>query len=191
MHTKQSVLAVLLLVVGFFAVRSFLSRQPHVGISTEYKSVAYMIEGQRIQLEHGVAETPLAPDSALKSITQYFGNELITDLDGDGDDDVAFVLSHTTGGTGTFYYAVAALATENGYVGSDGYLLGDRVAPQSVELSPNPRHVYVVVFNYADRALGEPMAAQPSVGKSVYLKMVPETAQWAIVEPDFEGESNF
>jgi hypothetical protein len=84
---------------------------------------------------------------------------------------------------------VAALNTEDGYVGSDGYLLGDRVAPQSTNISQNPRHKNVVVFNYADRFPGEPMSTLPSVGKSVYLKIVPETRQWAIVEPDFEGES--
>lgn len=33
------------------------------------------------------------------------------------------------------------------------------------------------------------MTAQPSVGKSAYLKLNPSTMQWGIVEPDFEGES--
>src|SRR5690606_29172945 len=109
--------------------------------------------------------------------------------DGDGDDDIAFILTQETGGSGTFFYAVAAIKTDYGYVGSDGYLLGDRIAPQSTDLSPNPRHKYVVVFNYADRAPSEPMTAEPSVGKSAYLKLVPERMQWGVVEPDFEGES--
>ena len=94
-----------------------------------------------------------------------------------------------TDAEGTFYYAVAALKTPNGYIGSDGYLLGDRIAPQTTELSPNLKHVGVVVFNYADRAPGEPMTIRPAIAKSVYLKIVPETVQWVIVEPDFEGES--
>ena len=38
-------------------------------------------------------------------------------------------------------------------------------------------------------APGEPMTAQPSVGKSVYLKLDPATMQFGIVEPNFEGES--
>ena len=33
------------------------------------------------------------------------------------------------------------------------------------------------------------MTEQPSVGKSVYLKLDSATMQWGIVEPDFEGES--
>jgi hypothetical protein len=139
-------------------------------VASDYKNVMFEIDGEA-------------------ATTQYFGNELASDLDGDGDEDVAFVVTRETGGSGTFFYAVAALKTDDGYVGSDGYLLGDRIAPQSTNVSPNPRHVNVVVFNYADRLPDEPMTASPSVGKSVYLKIVPETNRWAIVEPDFEGES--
>jgi hypothetical protein len=179
----------LLLVGGFFVLNSYIYNEKQVDTAADYKNATYIIDGQRVKLENGIAETEAAPGSASKVITRYFGNEFMTDLDGDGDEDVAFVLTQTTGGSGTFYYAVAALNTPEGYVGSDGYLLGDRIAPQTTELSPNPRHVNVVVFNYADRDSGDPMTAQPSVGKSAYLKIVPETLQWAIVEPDFEGES--
>jgi hypothetical protein len=98
-------------------------------------------------------------------------------------------LSQNTGGSGTFFYAVGAIITDDGYVGTDGYLLGDRIAPQTINPSPNPRHKDVVVVNYADRAPGEPMSAQPSVGKSAYLKLDSSRMQWGIVEPDFEGES--
>lgn len=142
-----------------------------------------------MQLTDGYGESEPAPDSSSTVITRYFGNELVTDLDGDGDDDIAFILFQQTGGSGTFYYAVAALSTENGYVGSDGYFLGDRIAPQSTNVSQNSRHRNVVVFNYAERAPGTPMTAQPSEGRSVYLKIDEDTRQWGIVEPDFEGES--
>ncbi len=161
-----------------------------VPVVSDYKNATYLIEGEEVQLVDGYSQSEETTDSASNTTTRYFGNELITDLDGDGDEDIAFILTQEVGGSGTFYYAVAALKTENGYVGSDGYLLGDRIAPQTAEVSQNPRHKYVVVFNYADRALGEPMSAQASVGKSAYLKIVPESLQWAIVEPDFEGESN-
>ena len=154
-----------------------------------YKNATYTIEGQSVTLVNGRAETSAAPGAASKVVTQYFGNELKTDLNGDGKEDVAFILTQERGGSGTFFYAVAALNTDRGYVGSDGYLLDDRIAPQSTNLSPNPRHKYVVVFNYAVRAPGEPMTTQPSIGKSAYLKLDPVTMQWGIVVPDFEGES--
>lgn len=158
-------------------------------VDNDYKNISYMIEGELVQLTNGYSETDILPNSATKVITRYFGNELITDLDNDGDDDVAFIITQETSGSGVFYYVVAALYTESGYVGSDGYLLGDRIAPQSSNVSQNPRHKNVVVFNYAERTQDEPMSVQPSEGRSVYLKLSPETMQWGIVEPDFEGES--
>lgn len=164
-------------------------REAQEMLPSDYKNTSYTINGETVHLVDGYSESEIAPESAAKVITRYFGNELVVDLDGDGDDDVAFILTQETGGSGIFYYAVAALNVDDGYVGSDGYLLGDRIAPQSTNLSPNPRHQQVVVFNYADRAPGEPMSVAPSVGSSVYLKIVPEDKRWAIVVPDFEGES--
>jgi hypothetical protein len=181
--------ALVVLVGGFFALNSYTYEEKQATAEADYKDAEFMIEGQRIQLVDGVAETEAAPGSASKIITRYFGNELKTDLDGDGTEDVAFVLSQDRSGSGTFYYAVGALKTDRGYVGSEAYLLGDRIAPQSTNVSQNPQHKNVVVFNYAERAAGEPMTTQPSVGKSAYLKLDPITMRWAIVEPNFEGES--
>jgi len=180
---------VIVLAAGFFVFNSYIYNEKQVEGVSDYKNATYVIEGQQIKLTDGVSEMEAAPGSASKTITKYFGNEVKMDLDGDGRQDVAFILTQSGSGSGTFYYAVAALNTRRGYIGSDGYLLGDRIAPQTTEVSPNPRHQYVVVFNYADRLPGESFAAQPSVGESVYLKLDPQTMQWGIVEPDFEGES--
>ena len=155
---------------------------------TEHKNAEYVIEGQRIKLADGLAEAEASPGSASRVVTRYFGNELRTDLNGDGREDVAFLLTQQRGGSGTFFYVVAALNTESGHVGSDGYLLGDRIAPQTNVVSRNPRHKNVIVVTYGDRRPGEPMTTQPSVGKSVYLKLNPKTARWGIVVPDFAGE---
>ncbi len=188
------VAVLVVLAVGFFALNSYIYNGKQATAEADYKDAEFVIEGQRVKLENGFAETEAAPGSpqagsASKITTRYFGNELKTDLDGDGTEDIAFILTQERGGSGTFFYAVAALDTEEGYVGSDGYLLGDRIAPQSTNVSQNARHKNVVVFNYADRAPGEPMTARPSMGKSAYLKLNPESMQWGIVEPDFEGES--
>ncbi|QQG38252.1 MAG: hypothetical protein HYS26_01740 [Candidatus Kaiserbacteria bacterium] len=183
------IFGVALLLGGLSLFNSYIYNEKQAVAAADYKDGEYLIEGQRVKLEDGFAEVEAAPGSASKITTRYFGNDLKTDLDGDGRQDVAFILTEERGGSGTFFYAVAALATDRGYLGSDGYLLGDRIAPQSTEVSQNPRHKYVVVFNYADRAPGEPMTAQPSVGKSAYLKLDPVSRQWGIVVPDFEGES--
>lgn len=184
-----SIIVVIAVVVVGYILWNYSKSENQQMVASDYKEIVYVIEGKNIELKDGVAETEAAPGSASKTITRYFGNELKTDLNGDGREDVVFLLTQEMGGSGTFFYAVAALNTENGYRGSDGYLLGDRIAPQSTTLSSNPRHKNVVVVNYADRAAGEPMTARPSVGKSAYLKLDPNTMQWGIVLPDFEGES--
>lgn len=181
-----AVIIVCLLLTGLFF---YINKGTQEVASSDPKNAEYMIDGQRAKLKNGIAETETATSSVSKIITSYFGNELKTDLNGDGREDVAFILTQERVDSGTFFYAVAALNTDQGYIGSDGYLLGDRIAPQSTNLSPNPRQKYVVVFNYADRAPGEPMTTRPSIGKSVYLKLDPATMQWGIVIPNFEGET--
>jgi hypothetical protein len=181
MNNIRSVLLIIgVFVVCFVAYNSYTDNRTSPPTSDDYRDATYTIDGQSVTLRNGLAETQ--PTTATKITTTYFGNELKTDLDGDGREDVVFVLTQKTGGSGTFFYAVAALNTEGGYVGSDGYLLGDRIAPQSTDESMKPRHKNVVVFNYLARELSEPMTNQPSVGNSAYLKLVPETMRWAIVE---------
>ena len=156
---------------------------------TEHRNVEYVIEGQRITLADGLAEAETSAGSASRIVTRYFGKELKTDLNDDGRDDVVFLVTQQRGGSGTFFYAVAALNTEAGYLGSDGYLLGDRIAPQTTVVSRNPRHKNVIVVRYGDRRSDEPMTAPPSGDRSVYLKLDAENVRWGIVAPDFEGES--
>ena len=158
--------------------------------AADYKNATYVIAGQPVTLVNGRAESAAAPGSASKVVTDYFGNEVKLDLDEDGREDVVFLLTQQTGGSGTFYYVVAALNTLNGYTGSHGVLLGDRIAPQTTELSRNPSHKNVVVVNYADRAPGESFAVRPSIGKSIWLKLDPATMQFGEVAQDFEGEAD-
>ncbi len=191
---KKSLLVVgvgaLILVAAFYALNAFIYEEKQAYAANDYKDGEYMIDGQPVRLVDGVAETEAAPGSASKIKTRYFGNELKTDLDGDGREDVAFLITQSGAGSGTFFYVVGALNTERGYVGTDAYFLGDRIAPQNINMSTNPRHVRVIVANYADRTAGEPMTARPSMGKSAYLKLDVSNMMWGIVEPDFEGESN-
>lgn len=187
-HIGIAIIVVLLALVTY-ALDMYVQTKKQVHTAAGYKDATYQIDGIPVQLKNGIAESEAAPGSASKIVTRYFGNEYMTDLNNDGRKDVVFLLTQETGGSGLFYYVVAALNTEHGYVGSDGYLLGDRIAPQSIEMSPNPRHTNVIVANYADRAADAPMTAQPSVGKSAYLKLDVQSMQWGVVEPNFEGES--
>jgi heat shock protein HslJ len=158
------------------------------GISetTSPKDATYTIDGHRVTLSGGLSVADAAPGSATKITTRYFGNDVTADLDGDGRRDTAFILTQNSGGSGTFYYAVAALNTPKGYVGSEGVLLGDRISPQATTMGSGT----IIIFNYADRKPSESFAIAPSVGKSMWLKLNPNTMQFGEVEQNFSGEAN-
>ena len=150
--------------------RSEAPVQQPAGATPGYKNATYVIEGQPTTLVNGSSTVESAPGSASQTVTQYFGNEATGDLNGDGVPDVAFILTQSGGGSGTFYYVVAALKTATGYQGTNAVLLGDRISPQTTEINNGQ-----IVVNYADRAAGEPMTTQPSVGVSKYLTVTGTT----------------
>jgi heat shock protein HslJ len=152
----------------------------------DHRNATYVLAGRPVHLDDGVATGESVSGSAAVDVTRYFGNEARGDLDRDGREDVVFLLTQETGGSGTYYYVVAALRRDEGYAGSHGVLLGDRVAPQSTEVHPDG----VVVVSYADRARGESFATPPSVARSIWLKIDTATLQFGEVVQDFEGEAD-
>lgn len=158
-------------VAAFYALNGYIYEQKQPYAARDPKGAEYIIQGERVRLSGNV---------------RYFGNDLKTDLDGDGVEDVVFLITQEPGGSGTFYYVVAALNTKRGYVGSEALMLGDRIAPQTIEKGRGK----IVVVNYADRALGEPFTTPPSVGKSIWLLLDPASMQFGEVAQDFEGEAD-
>lgn len=134
---------------------------------TDYKNATYVVEGTPVTLVGGVAQMPAAPGSASLTTTRFFGNVATGDLNSDGSPDVAFLLTQDGGGSGTFYYVVAALAHGTSYTGTNAIFLGDRIAPQTTEF-----HDGTIVVNYADRGTNDPMTAQPSMGVSRSFRVV-------------------
>ena len=137
----------------------------HVLVSN-FKNATYVVDGRQSTLVNGVEEVPTAPGSSEKIRTRYFGNEATGDLNGDTVPDTVFLITQETGGTGVFYYAVAALKEVRGYKMTNAFFIGDRIAPQSTEI-----HSGEIYINYAERKDGEPMTAQPSVGVTKLLKV--------------------
>ncbi len=161
------IISVTIVVVGVIGLAWYAGRdyagQPKAADS-DHRNTAYIIENERIQLANGSMVSDAVPGSASKIITEQVGEEVFHDLDGDGKNDAVLFLTHHTGGTGTFYYLVTALYTDAGYVGSHGFLLGDRIALQSIEIVSGQVRV-----TYLDRRPDEPMAAMPTVLKEARL----------------------
>ncbi len=178
MNKLLPLIAVIVILIGvLFALNKYIYQEKQG--PTDYKNATYILEGEPVTLSNGVAET-------TNGTWRYFGNEATGDLNGDGIPDVAFLLTFSGGGSGTFFYVVAAVATpSNTYNGTEAVFLGDRVAPQPTEIRNG-----VLIVNYADRAPGEPMTTRPSQGKSLYLKLDPSSLQFGEVAQDFEGEAD-
>ena len=177
---------IVFLVAGFFVLNAYIYNEKQGdGLPRDFKEVTFTVSGEPVTLKNGVAEAVTALGGASKTIIRYFGNEVTHDVDGDGAEDVVFLITQEVGGSGTFFYAVGALKRGDGYVGSQAVLLGDRIAPQTTERGEGR----MVVVNYTERAYGEPMTASPSVGKSLWLLLDPKTLQFGEVVQNFEGES--
>ncbi len=117
----------------------------------------------------GTASTSTSSDDfdAPKTI---FGQKVSGDLNKDGKSDNAYIYTQSPGGSGTFFYVTAELATSanvgatNATTQTNSILLGDRIAPQNINIVNGK-----IVVNYADRKATEPMTTRPSVGVTKYL----------------------
>lgn len=136
---------------------------------SDIKNGTYEIEGQSVRLDDGYAEIVDIPGSNHKSVIKYFGNEASGDLNGDNNPDKAFLFTKDNGASGTFFYVVAALKANKGYVGTNAILIGDRIAPQNTEIRDG-----ILIVNYADREPGQPMTSSPTAGISKYLRVIGE-----------------
>ena len=168
--TVGVVLLILVVVIAAGVYKfNFTNDDIYVGnnVFMSSKDATYNIEGEPVTLVNGLAETDITPGSEAKKVTRYFGNEVTGDVNGDGKTDVAFLLTQTSGGSGTFYYVAVALGAETRYQGMNAVLLGDRIAPQSTEIKDG-----TIVVNYAERKPGESFAVAPSVGVSKYFKFM-------------------
>ncbi|MES2125194.1 MAG: hypothetical protein V4503_10960 [Gemmatimonadota bacterium] len=131
---------------------------------------SFTLNGASITLVDGVSSVPIENSSA-RTTTRYLGREAEGDLNGDGLEDVAFWIAQDAGGSGTFYYVVVALKNPSGYTTTNAFLVGDRIAPESLQVRADARELHV---NFLGRARGEPMTAPPSEPSVLLLKVTPD-----------------
>lgn len=127
----------------------------------------YRIGDREVTLASGYATEEVAPGSASTREVRVWGEPVTGDVDGDGRDDAVLILTETEGGSGTFYYATVALADDDGYLGMNAILLGDRIAPQTTAVEDE-----MVVVNYARHGADQAFTDAPNEGVSAYLTLV-------------------
>ncbi len=132
-----------------------------------YKNATYSIDGHSFTLVNGHAESPVVAGSASRLVTDFFGDEVVGNLNADTLEDAAFLITQSSGGSGTFYYVVVAIQTAHGVVGTNAILLGDRIAPQVVTISNRK-----IMVSYAERKLTDPMTVQPSIMVSKNFELI-------------------
>lgn len=131
----------------------------------------FPIEGEPVTLRQGVSTVPSAPGSASSVVTRALGPIALGDFTNDNRDDIAFVVTQERGGSGLFYYVVAALNSGRSYKTTGGFLLGDRIALRALTIPPRSGLIQV---RYAEHAPGEPLAATPTAEVVVTLKVTPD-----------------
>jgi hypothetical protein len=119
-----------------------------------------------VVLKNGLSTSEDVPGSSTPMVTRYYGKEAYGDLNGDGKADVAFLLSQEMDGSGTFFYVVVSIQTDDGYKGTNAVFLSDRIAPQSITIKNG-----MLMVNYADRNPGDPFTAALCVGETKYLQV--------------------
>jgi len=183
--TTYIFIGIIVIVGAFYVFKNEIDNDQQAYLADDPRDGEYLFSGKPVRLVDGISRTPIAEGSASMRTIQYFGNEVVADIDNDGDDDVAFLITDDSGGSGTFFYLAGAIKEDGGYSWTQAMLIGDRIAPQTTEFRDG-----LIIVNYADRAPGEAMTIQPSIGKSLYVKYDPMDRQFGEVVQNFEGESN-
>ncbi len=157
------IIAGLIIIIGGYFVATNLPAAP----TFNPLNATYTLNGRQTTLLNGYAEEPITSELVGKIITRVFGEPVLGDINGDGTPDAALMLTQEMGGSGAFFYAAAAIASSSGALGTNAIFLGDRVAPQNIEIRDGQ-----IIANFAERNPGEPMTTRPSLGVSAYITFV-------------------
>lgn len=122
---------------------------------TAFVAIALLAVGTFFEQVNGTANMVKAPEvdyftasainAAPKTPKQYFGNEALGDLNADGKDDVAFIISRNDDERGVLYYLTTALASENGKQGTNLIFLGEKIQPENIAITEG-----IISISYTD-----------------------------------------
>ncbi|HVQ33935.1 MAG TPA: hypothetical protein VMS49_08340 [Lysobacter sp.] len=132
-----------------------------------YLQATYTLDDEPITLKDGRAERRAAQDSvSVERFSVLEGSPVTGDLDGNGTEDVAFVLVEETDGSGTFSYAVAALQDQGQVRGSSALFLGDRIGKPTLAIRDGLIHA-----TFLDRPDGVPFTQPPMRERVIQAKL--------------------
>jgi heat shock protein HslJ len=154
-------------------------------ITNDVRNLTYTIEGENFTVVNGLAVKSAKDGVGGKITVQIFGEPTLGDFNGDGVKDAAVLLTKNAGGSGTFFYAVLGISNNGVYYPTNALLLGDRIAPQTINVEKGR-----AVYNYAERKATDPMTTKPSVGKSLYVQYDAQSGTIGEFVKNFEGEAN-
>jgi hypothetical protein len=173
-------LALIIIGLGLFATQkywvdplvNFILKKEEIASKKNPLNLTFILSEQIYTLINGKVEREISPGSTSKEVVQVFGEPIYGDLNGDGIKDAVMYLTQNSGGSGTFFYIVEAINYNGIYKGTNAMLLGDRIAPQNINIIDGR-----AVVNFAERKAGEPFSTPPSVGKSVYIQYDKKTGR--------------
>ena len=148
-------------------------------------NATYVIGTESITLVNGFADRPAAPGSSARVTTEVWGSPEFADLDADGHQDAVLILIHSTGGSGTFYYVATAAFHEQGYRGTAGVFLGDRINVQGVGIDENR-----ITVKFLGRNPSDAFSTPPSKPMEQLVIYDSGSNQLIEVAREFEGEAN-
>ena len=123
---------------------------------------SYLIEKEKVTLRDGHAREKI-PGTTAVIITEIILRPVHADITGDGINEAVSIVMQHTGGTGTFYYLVAAVSDQL----VESYFLGDRINIVSLKVLKD-----TITVEYLDRSSTQPMAMKPSIRSSKDLRLI-------------------
>jgi len=160
MSVKESLIVLGILVVAILAGYLFMGGVGETDLTSEDKEVVfengdvmnmvYMVEGGAFTIKNGVAEEKTNSMSGEAVEVKIFGEPAYGDLNGDGQDDTAVIISYKTA-KGEAYYAGAVISDKAGekIKGVGSLILAEDVLPKEIRIEEGR-----ILVDYAVRAKG-------------------------------------
>jgi len=169
----KKLFTIILILIAVFGLYFFFTRDTSVNLPGQSNpnetgssfrpdpsNATYIFDDGSITLSSGSRVTSSGEEVSVLEERAY------GDLNGDGKEDVALLLSRFGGGSGVFISAGAYISGPVNYRGTNTIFLGDRVSPQSITISNG-----VITVNYLERSEDEPFSAEPTIPASKQLML--------------------